>query len=236
MTKAVVLNDLLTDLALGDAHLVPLEPRLAAYSESSSRCDRMPTDTRDPGCRQEAAASVPCSEYLCLLVAQREHSRALNPCALALALVALARAAHRLGASVHLPRIGERDDRAQWYVAERLIRKHLADCGVPAAMYVELCIVCTCVIWTWHWSTHFIVARCSFSRRYYFKRALPNANAGVGPIAPFSASHSSTSPTDGGATIVNAVSECDSEPNDSLEPNDRADHSGSENWAEKRLE
>lgn len=120
------------DLALGDAHLIPLVPRAPSTSGPSRLSD---DDTGGRDTEVAATVSDGAHEYLCLLVALREHSHSLNPSALALGLVALAREALRLGASVHLPRFGERDDRSQWYAAERLIRKHLADRGVPAVMY-----------------------------------------------------------------------------------------------------
>ncbi|CAN0329422.1 unnamed protein product [Lampetra fluviatilis] len=100
------------DLALGDAHLIPVDDRV-------SRAGGVDT--------------------LALVVAQsRDPNNVLSGISLAAletGLRRVRRAARRLRAGVHLPRIGHATPGFNWYATERLVRKHLVSRGVPTYIY-----------------------------------------------------------------------------------------------------
>jgi hypothetical protein len=55
--------------------------------------------------------------------------------ALETSLHALARRAHALHASVHMPRIGYGTPHFNWYAVERIIQRQLRDAGVSVSIY-----------------------------------------------------------------------------------------------------
>ncbi|XP_014672288.1 PREDICTED: chromodomain-helicase-DNA-binding protein 1-like [Priapulus caudatus] len=100
------------DLALGDAHLVPLDG----------------DETREKG-----------RDWLAIIIAQHRSKAGnlsgIKLAALSQALQRVYRAAVSHGASVHLPRIGHATPSFNWYGTERLIKKHLANRGIPTYIY-----------------------------------------------------------------------------------------------------
>ncbi|XP_072016893.1 chromodomain-helicase-DNA-binding protein 1-like [Amphiura filiformis] len=100
------------DLALGDAHVVPIDDK----------------ESRDKG-----------SDKVALIVAQHRdrHNNlsGIKLTALNQGLQRVYKAAKADTASVHLPRIGYATPGFNWYGTERLIRKHLAAKGIPTYVY-----------------------------------------------------------------------------------------------------
>jgi len=100
------------DLALGDAHLVPVDDRMS----------------RDAG-----------SDMVALVVTQkRDKNNRLSPIvmtALNHGLERVQKEAKKRSASVHFPRIGHNTPNFNWYGAERLIRKLFLSKGIPTSVY-----------------------------------------------------------------------------------------------------
>ncbi|XP_022531537.2 chromodomain-helicase-DNA-binding protein 1-like isoform X1 [Astyanax mexicanus] len=78
-------------------------------------------------------------DHLALIVAQKRDKSnnvsGIQLTALEKGLKKIYRAAKKLKASVHLPRIGHSTKGFNWYGTERLIRKHLAHRGIPTFVY-----------------------------------------------------------------------------------------------------
>ena len=107
------------DLSLGDCHLITLNDKSK--------------DTIDDNDIHEGV------NHVGLIIAQaRDKNNVLSGIklpALAHALKRIYKAAKKLSASVHLPRIGYSMPGFNWYGTERLIRKHLASKGIETLIY-----------------------------------------------------------------------------------------------------
>ena len=98
-----------------------LDSSIQSYYEQSS-------ESTIRNLRLGSAHLIPVSlsknKYVCLVIAQRSTNRhAFDMNALSHGLELVAKAAGLLGASVHLPRIGQQLHQVDWYSVERLIRK-----------------------------------------------------------------------------------------------------------------
>lgn len=99
----------MSDIHLGDAHLVALED--CGTEENDSTFDH----------------------YVALIVAQ--HRNKFDFKALDSSLRALAKTAEQLKATVHLPRIGVGSRGFNWYGTEKLIKKYLSSRSIPTYIY-----------------------------------------------------------------------------------------------------
>nr|XP_006819816.1 PREDICTED: chromodomain-helicase-DNA-binding protein 1-like [Saccoglossus kowalevskii] len=100
------------DLALGDAHLIPIDD----------------VEKREDG-----------RDMCAVIIAQHRDKKGrlsgIKLLALSQGLQRIYKAAKKMNASVHLPRIGYATHGFNWYGTERLIRKHLSSKGIPTNIY-----------------------------------------------------------------------------------------------------
>lgn len=124
------------DLKLGQAHLVPLPPRVEDGRTVEVFACLLVVQGFVGGAKDAKRAK--------LLAAAGQPARALRAGgksttfrlqALERSLRALARRARQLRASVHMPRIGYGTPGFNWYAVERIVQRQLRDAGVAVSIY-----------------------------------------------------------------------------------------------------
>jgi hypothetical protein len=116
------------DLHMGDVHVIDVAS------------DQLrPTPPSDEQGESSAAPSASLHVALCVVLkrakGQQYGAPSLQPEHLSIALRKLSGYAHRVGLSVHLPRLGKDDPNIGWYGIERLLRKHVVGRGVSTFVY-----------------------------------------------------------------------------------------------------